>query len=185
MIGAHVTYDIDASGKVEKIMGMDEFLAQLSGGNPQSQAMIKSMMSEDMIKQLAMRGQGLPEKPVKIGDQWPVHLEVNAGQVGTLVMDMKYTFKGWQQHGGIKCALLESTGAISTKPGTSAGPVKVSVESGKIAGSTWYDPAQGMVVDSLSNQNMTLNIVAQGKTIKSQMKQEVGVKLIEVADIAK
>ena len=186
MIGAHVVYDVDADGKVEKVVGMNEFLAQLSGGNPQSEAMMKSMMSEDMIKQLAMRGQGLPEKPVKIGDHWPVHLEVNAGQVGMLIMDMKYTFKGWQQHGGSKCALLESVGDIATKPGSSTnGPMNVSVESGKLAGSTWYDPAQAMVVDSASDQNMTLNITAQGKSIKSQMKQQVSIKLVEVADIAK
>ncbi len=185
MIGAHVKYQLDASGQSIKVEGMDEFLAQMTGGDPQSAPVVKSMINEDTIKQLAMRGQGLPGKPVKVGDQWPVNLDVKAGPVGTLQMKMNSTFKGWQQHEGAKCALVTFTGEIAVKPHDNSGTTDISLENGKLNGNMWYDPAINMVMETDSEQNMNMKISTQGKVINSEMQQNIVVKITKITDIPK
>jgi hypothetical protein len=185
MVGAHLKYILDANGKLTKIEGMDDFLAQMSGGDPASAAMIKGLMSEDTLKQLVSRGQGLPDKPVSVGDHWPVNLEVNAGQAGIMKMNMIYTFKGWDQHDGQKCALVDFTGDISSKPNPGTNGIDIKVEKGKIAGKTWYDPSAGMVMETDSDQTMTLKISAQGKSMDSQMEQNVNMKTTKISDLTK
>jgi hypothetical protein len=185
MVGSHFAYQLDAGGKVTKVIGLEDFMARNSGGDPASQAIVKSMMNEDTLKQFAVRGQGLPDKPVKVGDHWPYHMDVNTGQVGKMKIELKYTFMGWQQHDDRKCALLEFAGDMATQPGTSTGPMNVSIEKGKISGDCWFDPELGMVVDSTSDTPMTVKMVMQGKPASMEMKQTVNVKLTEYADVAK
>jgi len=184
MVGGHLTYQIDADGKVAKVIGMEDFFARVSTGGANGQAMVKGMLSEDMLKQFTMRGQGLPEKPVKIGDHWPYHMDMNTGPAGKIKMDMQYTFMGWQQHDNRKCALLEYAGDMGSVSG-STGPVNVSIEKGKISGDSWFDPELGMMVDAITDTPMTLKVVAQGKTVSMEMKQTATVKLTDFADIAK
>ncbi len=185
IVGAHFGYELEADGKAVHITGMDEFLARLPAGDEQGKTMLKSMLNEELVQQLAARGQGLPEKPVKIGDHWNIHLDENAGPVGILQMEMNYTFTGWEEHGGHHCVLIDFTGDVASKPGTSSGPMNVSVEKGTITGKEWIDPELGMVVDNTSDQDMTLKIVVRDNNITSQMKQTVGVRLVEVNDAPK
>jgi Family of unknown function (DUF6263) len=184
MIGGHLKYDLDADGKVAQVMGVDEFVKQMSGGDPKAETVIKQFMSEDTLKEMVSRGLGLPPTPVKVGDHWPVHMEVGANQVGTLLLDMKYTFKGWQQHDGRKCALMEFVGTLATKPGSNpGGQMNVSIDKGTLEGTTWFDPDQSMVVETSSIENMTLKVIAQGQTMVMPMKQSIIIKLTGTSDI--
>jgi len=44
--------------------------------------MMKGFMSEDSLKQMSPTSMGLPGKPVKIGDTWPVKTENRFGANG-------------------------------------------------------------------------------------------------------
>ena len=186
IVGAHVKYLIDARGKVEKMEGYDEFLKQITaGGSPQAEMMIKGMFSEDTLKQFGARAQGLPEKPVKIGDTWPVHLEISAGPMGTMDLDMKYKFTGWEQHDGHNCALLTYTGDVTSKAATNNPAMSMTIEKGVITGKNWFDPALGATVDGTADQSISVKMTMQGQKTDSTMKQKILMKLLGVSDIAR
>ena len=101
--------------------------------------------------------------------------------IGTLTMDMKYTFKNWEPHGGRQCAHVEATGDISSK-NVSAAMVgaAVEIEKGNISGEFWFDPDAGMIVDVHNNQDMTLKITTRTQTLTQQLNQKVRVSLVDV-----
>ena len=74
---------------------------------------------------------------------------------------------------------------LASKPGPAGVPVNVSIDNGTIQGREWFDLDSEMVVENISDQTMALKILTQGKTINSQMKQNVAMKLVEVVDIPK
>jgi hypothetical protein len=185
IIGAHVRFLVDANGKIDKVEGYDDFINQISGSAaPEAQLMVKSMFNEDTLKQFGARGQGLPDKPVKVGDTWPNHIEVANGPMGTLKMNMNYKFAGWEQHDGKNCVLLTYTGDMVIKAATNNPAMNMSIENGAIEGKSWFDPALGTTVDGAADQSMTLKMNMQGKTTSSIMKQKITMKLVGISDIA-
>jgi hypothetical protein len=186
IIGAHVKFLMDAEGKVAKVEGYDEFIKQITAGaSPQSEMMINGMFNEDTLKQFGAHSQGLPDKPVKIGDTWPIHLEISAGPMGTMKMDMKYKFAGWDQHDGHNCALLTYTGNMTSQAGTNKPAMNMTIEKGVISGKNWFDPALGVTVESDADQSMNVKVSMQGQKTDSKMKQKILMKLTGISDIPK
>ena len=187
MVGSKIKFLTDPSGKVDAVEGYQEFQDRvMSGSPPEMQTMMKGLMSEDSLKQMSPSNMGLPGKPAKIGDTWPVKLEVGMGPMGRIVLNLNYTFTGWEQHDDHKCAVLEYVGDISMKPGgdeSAAGTM--SIDEGKASGKTWFDPAMGMIKETAGKQDMTMKINTQGQSIATQMHQDLDTKLVEVSDIAK
>ena len=184
--GAHVKFLMDAEGKVEKVDDYDEFMKHISAGaSPQSEMMISGMFSEDTLKQFASHSQGLPEKPVNVGDTWPSHLEISAGPMGTMKMDMKYKLAGWEQHDGHNCALLTFTGDVTSKVGTNKSAMSMTIEKGVISGKNWFDPALGTTMESDADQSMSMKISMQGQKSDSKMKQKILTKLTGMSDLPK
>jgi len=187
MVGSKIKFLTDPSGKIESVEGYQEFQDHvINGSAPEMQAMMKGFMSEDNLKQMFTTSMGLPDKPVKIGDNWPVKMEASLGPMGKIVLNLNYTFTGWEQHDDHKCAVLEYVGDISMKPGGDAGANgAMSIEQGKASGKTWFDPEMGMIKETAGKQDMTMKINAQGQSIATQMHQNLDTKLVEVTDIAK
>jgi Family of unknown function (DUF6263) len=185
-VGAHITYLTDSDGKIEKVQGFPEFIKQLTGGvSAQSQQMMKSMFSEDSLKQYASGAQGLPDKPVKVGDTWPVHMDMNMGPMGNMTLNLKFKFAGWEQHNDHNCVLLTYTGDMASKGGPTSNAMKISIENGKLSGKNWFDPELGVMVENTGDQTMTVKMSMQGKDMTSKMKQNIDVKLTALEDISK
>jgi hypothetical protein len=186
MIGARLKLLSDADGKVDKVEGYSEFMGRIAGGGkPQDRAMMQSFFNEDTLKQMCAWAKAVPSHPVKTGDTWPVKLDVSMGPMGTMIMDLKYTFKNWEQHDDRKCARLEYKGTMTSKPSGVPTPMAMKIEKGQLSGTTWYDPELAMVVDTVSDQDMTMKITMQGKPMNSKIAQKITVKLTEVTDLAK
>jgi hypothetical protein len=180
MIGARLQYFTDAAGKVEKMDGLDELMKRISAvAKPQQVGMFQQMFSEDTLKRYGSISESLPNRMVNVGESWTTQNDINSS-IGTLGMDMNYTFKDWEQHGDRRCAHVEETGKISTKT-TSAATVGavVNVESGKINGDYWFDPETGMIVDVHDNQDMTLKITTRTQTLTQQLGQKVRLWLVD------
>ena len=175
-----------ADGKVDKVEGVKELLDSLgSEGPPEVQMMLKGMLSEDNFKQMGALPQGLPEKPVKLGERWPVKMDVALGPLGGISIHMQYTLKGWEQRDGRKCALLEHTGTILTKPGGEKAMFNMNITGGSTSGKTWFDPELGMMVESNGTQTMSLKLEVNAQTITTQITQMITNKLVEVTTPAK
>lgn len=196
MVGARLKFLMDASNKLERIEGLEDFKKRLLTGTPKEMAgILSSVFSEDYFKQMAEHGQGLPPKPVNPGDTWPVQMEMVMGPLGTMVMDWTYTFKGWEKREKRRCALLEYTGTVKTKPGRSAGPMgmSIAIEDGTSSGKSWFDPEAGLFIDSAIKQDMRMlmtlpnmaggrtNAPPQTQTLTNVMNQKITVKVVETS----
>ena len=156
--------------------------------------MISGMYSEDYVKQIADYTKWLPPKPVVIGDKWPSKIEVPAGPMGKLLLELNSTFKGWEQHDNHKCALIESSGTLKSLPGQQAGPMgKMTIDKGKTTGKNWFDPELGTLVEAASDQTMSMKVDLPGQpggnqpaqTFSSDIAQKVNVKLVELDTVKK
>ena len=148
-------------------------------GKPQQQAMFKQMFGEDTLKQYGSFGEMMPNREVNIGESWPVKKDI-VSSVGVLTVDMKYTFKNWEQHGDRKCAHIEAAGDISTKSVSNASGAVVEIEKGKISGDVWFDPELGMVVDVNNDQTIKMKVTTRAQTVTPQLTQKIRVTLLDV-----
>ena len=178
MIGTRIQYFTDANGEVEKMEGVDELRNRIAAaGQPQEQAMFNELFSGDTLKQYGSFAAALPNRTVNIGDHWSLKKDISTS-IGVLTLDMEYTFKNWEQHGGRKCAHVEDTGNFLTKSVSTANGMVVEITKGKISGEFWYDPAPGMIVEADNDQNMTLKITTRAQTMTSQISQNVRLTLL-------
>lgn len=183
MVGTHVKFLTDASGNIEGVEGFKEVLDRISeGSSALEQGMIKGMFSEDHFKEMYSAAQGLPDKPVKIGDTWPLKVEMALGPLGTVVLNSQYTFKGWERHNDHKSVLLEFTGVLTTGSDSGAGG-GMTIENGKTSGKMWFDPALGMVIDTTAKQGMIIKVNAQGQSLTTKVNSTVSNKLVKIADL--
>ena len=179
--GMHFKMSADANGKVESVEGLKEFLDNM--GTAGGADALKGMFSEDSIKEMASF-QGLPDHPVKVGDTWPFKHEIPLPALGTMVLDMTYTFTGWEQRDNHKCAVLSFNGNIYTKSGNDGTPAgMVSMDDGKTSGEVLFDVAMGMPVETSAIQSFTMKMSAQGQAMSTKMTQDLSIKLAGVTDI--
>jgi outer membrane murein-binding lipoprotein Lpp len=181
MVGAQLQYFTDASGKVEKMGGVDDLMKRVAAaGTQQQRGMFQQMFSEDTLKRYGSFSEALPNRIVNIGESWSDKNDI-VSTIGTLTMDMNYTFKNWEQHGDRKCAHVEAVGTITTKTVSAANVgAAVEVQNGKIAGDFWFDPELGMIVDVHNTQDMTLKITTRNQNLTQQLSQKVRLSLVDV-----
>jgi hypothetical protein len=179
--GTHLQYYTDAAGKVEKMVGVDDLMKRIAAtGKPQQRAVFQQMFSEDTLKRYGSFSDALPNRSVNVGDSWSMKNDI-VSTIGTLTIDMKYTFNNWEQHGDRQCAHVDATGDISSKTASAAMVgAMVEIEKGKIWGDFWFDPDAGMIVDVHNTQDMTLKITTRAQTMTQQLNQKVRVSVVDV-----
>jgi len=187
MVGARLQYFTDANGKVEKMEGYEELVNRMGeGGKPQEQAMFKQMFTENGFRQYGFSSFAamLPNRAVKVGDTWSRKLEV-PDDTGMLNVDLRCTFKNWEQHADRKCARIKCTGNYSSQaaPNTSNLPAKI--EKGTLSGEVWFDPELGMTAEIALDEDMILKITRQGQTLTSPVSHKTRLTLVDVEDLAK
>jgi hypothetical protein len=180
MIGSRIQYFTDANGKVERMEGVDELAKRVAAtGQPQTRAMFQQMFSAETLKRYGSFADSLPGHPVNMGDTWPFQEDVSTS-IGVLAVDVKYTFKNWEQHGDRQCAHVDAVGDISTKTISTANGMVVEIKKGKITGEFWFDPVLGMIVEANNNQDLALKITTRAQTMTSQFNQKVRMALVDV-----
>jgi hypothetical protein len=180
MIGTRLQYFTGADGDVQKVEGMDELMNHVAAtAKPQQQAMFKQMFSEDTLKRYGSFGDMMPNRMVNVGESWSSKKDVTSA-IGVLTVDMKYTFKNWEQHGDRKCAHIEMAGDISTKSTSNASGAVIEIEKGKISGDVWFDPELGMIVETDNDQNITMKVTTRTQTMTPQMTQKIRLTLVDV-----
>jgi RNA polymerase sigma factor (sigma-70 family) len=179
MIGSTIQYYTDASGKVTRMEGVDDLRNRIAASaDPQAQALLGSMFSEDTLRQYGSLADSLPGRTVLVGDSWRVQKDVRS-PIGLLALDLKYTFKNWEQHGDRRCARVEFSGRVSTKDtgAAAASGMQVEITKGTVSGEFWYDPDLSMTVDSDNQQNLSLKIVMRQGEMPSQFTRKMRVTL--------
>ncbi|MBN9519814.1 hypothetical protein J0H58_15035 [bacterium] len=80
---------------VEKVEGKDELAKKLGAGSAQMDSLLKKILTEDSLKQMADPTAGLlPTEPKATNDKWERKSVLNLGPVGTYDVKYDFTYKG-------------------------------------------------------------------------------------------
>ena len=186
MVGARLQFFINANGKVEKMEGYQELVNRVAGDNPKEQAAFRDLVGENSLKQYGSIGEDTtPRRIVKLGDSWPIRLEVPDDN-GTLNVDLKCTFKNWEQHADRKCMRIKVTGNFSPQAAPNTASLPAKIIKGGLSGEAWFDPALGMIVEFALDEDVNVKkITRQGQTQTFPVNHKVRRTLVDVEDMAK
>jgi hypothetical protein len=182
MVGAQVRCFTDENGRAAKFEGFKELNARMAGAQPQVRAMLQAMFNETNLKQIFDFAAALqPQGSVLVGDTWPVHLEM-PDPVGLMVLDMNCVLKGWESQDGHRCVRLEYEGNTTSQPAENGRPSPTKIEEGRISGKAWFDPKLGRVINSATEQHMTLQTAAMGKAITTHFNLSLNFRFLREMD---
>jgi hypothetical protein len=156
MIGTKVAIQLTSNGRVDKIVGLEEWQKALGGDQPgPGMGMLAQQFGEGFFRQIMDAGRAFPDKLVEIGESWPFEMDTPAGPLGKVSVKATVTFKDWEDRQQHKCVALLTSGSFKGSGALSAGPMgKMSVEDGKASGTSWFDPELGALIESESSQRM-------------------------------
>lgn len=186
MIGLPLKYSLLADGKAHQIHKFNEWVETVTtGAQPQGKAMFQQTYNEDYFRQVVDQTQGLPTKPVKVGDSWNSRIDIPSGQMGPSTMELVSTFKGWEERGNRRCAALVYSGQIKNESGRQTPMGRLVLQEGKVSGLGWFDPELGAMVETLAEQTLILRIESDKATGTNSVTQKIQVKLLELGKTAK
>jgi hypothetical protein len=185
MVGARLQYFINANGKVEKMEGYQELVSRVAGKNPREQAAFRDLFNENALEKYGSFAEDTtPRRVVKLGDSWAIRLVVPSN-AGILNVDIRCTFKNWEQHADRKCMRIKFTGNFSPQAAPNTPNLPVKIEKGRLSGETWFDPELGMVVESVLDADMNLKINQRGQILTLPLNEKNRLALVDVEDLAK
>ncbi len=187
IVGSKLKLFVSGEGRLESVEKLEEWQEKvLADSSPPVQMFVRSIYSQDFLKQLVETSQSLPQRPVKVGETWPFRTDVPTGPMGKMAIEVKVKLKGFEQYENRHCAVLDSSGTLKGSGGE-AGPMgKMSIEEGTLTGTSWFDPELGAMVGMDSDQKMQLKIeppvAAPGgvKSISGDISQKVVLKLVDL-----
>jgi hypothetical protein len=95
LVGSQFTLTLDKDNKVVKVEGRDDFLKKLANANPQMEPLLRSILTEEALKQMADPSFGVtPPNAVAKGDTWSRDSTLNLGPIGSYQTSTKYKSDG-------------------------------------------------------------------------------------------
>jgi hypothetical protein len=95
LVGSEFKLTVSPDMKILKIEGREEFVKKLINANPQMDALLKQILSEEALKEMADPAfAAVPNKPVKKGESWAKNSKLNMGPIGSYDTEYKYTYEG-------------------------------------------------------------------------------------------
>jgi hypothetical protein len=174
LVGSEFTLMIDKNMKITKISGRDEFLKKLVKENPQMEPLLKTILSDEALKQMSDPAFSVvPDKPVKKGDTWTKTAVLNMGPIGTFDTNYKYTYEG-PDESKLQKIKVETTLKYQP-PGPNAGSalpfkiLKADLASKESSGNILFDSTKGRVGGS----DMTMHLAGTLTIEISGMSSEV------------
>jgi hypothetical protein len=181
-VGAKIRYFLDASNNVVRLEGVEDLLNRVSAGvAPQEVAPFRTMLNDGYFKQMMSQNLYLPQKPVQPGDTWPVKLEIPLGTVGSLEMNMHFTFRSWETHAERTCARLDFDGTVRSSP-PKPGSIIQGMD-GTLTGTSWFDPKLGIISDNKLNEDISMVMAMKGDgnlPLTNHMIQTMDLHLVSV-----
>ena len=180
LIGAEFTLTLNKDMKVEKVEGRDEFLKKLSAANQQMEPLLKKILSDEALKQMADPTFGIMKKDVKKDDKWPTEVKLDLGPIGSYLTTYNYTYKG-KDTAKPELDRIDVTAAmVYTAPKDSDGSLPFKIVSAdlkasdKSAGAILFNSKLGRVesMDLNIKVNGTLNIEIGGQKTTVELNQD-------------
>jgi phage tail tube protein FII len=179
LVGSEFTLTLDSNFKVTKVEGRDEFVKKLATANQQMEPLLKQILSDDALKQMADPAFSIaPKDPVKKGDSWDKNVQLNMGPIGTYKTKYKYTYDGIDEKEKKDRIKVETT-LEYTPPTESSTSIPFKIKGAKLTskdstGSVLFDREKGRVDQSEMELKLdgTLSIEIGGNTTEVTLSQE-------------
>ncbi|MSU61400.1 MAG: hypothetical protein EXS31_03230 [Pedosphaera sp.] len=179
MIGPRIKLLLDATNKVEKIEGYNEFTEQaIANVAPWAKWILRQMCGEDFLRQVVDFSNLLP-KNVQQGHVIPSETELHFGG-DKARFGLNSTFTGWESKDGARCVRLDFSGPVIPRvaPPDSGGdwPMKAARTAGKI----WFDPRLGAVVEAQLEQRLYSDPPTSAEQGSNETSLQTTLKLVAV-----
>lgn len=179
LVGSKFKVTVDKNMKVTKVEGRDDFLKKLVAANPQMEPLLKQILSEDALKEMAEPTFGVvPAQEVKKGQSWERKSSLDMGPIGKYENSFKYTYDGMQD----KLDKIKVETSLKYVPPTDAvagaGSLPFKIKSADLkstngTGVILFDNTLGRVVSSDMSLDLEgkLSIEIGGQTTVVELKQ--------------
>ncbi len=140
--GASFTVTLDKNFHVESVDAKDKeaFLAKMANNNPQMDALLKKILTDDSLKQMLDPSLGLtPNEPQAVNGTWERKTPLNLGPIGTY--DVTYKFKYVGKQGDLD--KVEVTTTLAFTPPKEAEGLLFKIKSGTL---TATNDAPGVIL---------------------------------------
>jgi len=179
LVGSEFKLTLDKDMKVVKIDGRDEFLKKLTAANQQMEPLLKRILSEEALKQMADPTFGLvPPHPVAKGETWTRASTLSLGPIGSYKGTYKYTYEGPDdKNKDLARIKIETTLAYEKPTGDAEGlPFRIkeaNLTSKNAKGSALFDTKKGRLEKSEHSLDLegNLDIEIGGMATKVDLKQ--------------
>jgi hypothetical protein len=180
LVDSEFTLTVDDKMKVTKVEGKDKFIDKLAKANAQMEPLLKEILTDDAIKQMADPTFGaLPDKPVKKGDTWERSSTLNMGPIGKYETKYTYTFEGEDKNKAtikVKTTLKYTPPSAGTQPQLPFKIKKADLKSNPkdTSGSIVFDTSKGRIDKSTMKLKLTgsLDIDIGGQETKVTLEQD-------------
>ncbi len=200
LVGGRVRYEVSPENKILSTDGVKDLVARAASATASTtptRAVIvaRRHFNTDGLKQMIELG-APPPGPVRIGTQWTVERDINAGIHGTFRLVTTNTFAGWQLRDRVNCARINITGTLSATTVTGLGPAasavgSMKISNGKLTGKSWINPTLGLPVETIFDATYDAPVIVPpsrrdptAETISttiSPARQSLSIKLTEVS----
>lgn len=177
LVGAKFTLFVDKNMKVTKVDGRDDFIKKLGSANAQMEPLLKKILSDDALKQMADPTFGVvPNKEVTKGEAWTKDSTLDLGPIGSYSNKYKYIYEG--KDGDLNKIKVDTTLNYNAPKESDQGlpfRIKTANLTSKDAGGTiYFNAAKGRVEKSNLSLKLegSLDIEIGGTTTKVDLKQE-------------
>jgi hypothetical protein len=196
LVGSELTLTLDKDMKVTKIEGRDEFLKRLSSTNQQMEPLLKQILSDESLKQMADPTFSiLPGKPVKKGDPWERTSTLNLGPIGSFETKYKYTYDGPDEKDKKLQKIKFETSLKYTPPGPTAGgglPFKIlsaDLQGKDSNGTLLFDNDKGRVASTTASTKLagklSIEIGGMASSVELEQTQTTSMKTTDDNPIKK
>ena len=179
------TVTLGKNYKVEKVDGKDEFIKKLGAGSIQMDALLKKVMTDDAIKEMAdPTFKLLPDGAKKKGDKWEKKSVLNLGPIGSYELTYKFTYAEPEKDGDKKDfdKITVETVINYTAPKDTAEGLLFRIKEGSkltsdAAGSNgvvYYDPKTQRIAEATINIKLKGDLIVAigGTDTKVELTQE-------------
>lgn len=177
LLKAQLTYTVDPKTMtVTKIEGAQELIKSLGGTNPQMENLLRTLLNEDALKQMADPTWGaFPTKAVNKGDSWNRESKLNLGNIGTYDTKFTYTYAGAEK-GMEKIDIKTSLAyAAPSKEAKDAARLPFTIKEVKNqgknegSGSAWFDPKAGRFAKVETKMDLSLTLVIEVGNVETEV----------------
>jgi hypothetical protein len=191
--GSEFTLTLSPDMKVTKIEGRDEFVQRLAKANPQMEPLLKTILGDDALKQMADPAfASVPSKPVKKGESWEKKSTLNMGPIGTYDTTYKFTYEG--KDGKLDKIKVDTILNYKPPEATTAGQLPFKIKAAKLesknaTGTILFDSEKHRLDSSdmklTLDGKLTIEIGGMTTEVELNQDQETKVKTMDTNPILK